>query len=165
VPVARFEDTELGFGFDYQEGAVLLETATGVRIRTTVGDVTGTVFIARGTPEELAAQGVICESPDSNDPRRSLRCITTEVEPTVTTRYGSPMWQISRDEQAAGGNQRVATYIVALGPEWVYIQTSARVGRFETAQREIFEPLLNSLLILGFPPTPTPEVDVFGFRP
>jgi hypothetical protein len=151
-----YEDENAGFGFSYPTGAEVSEDDNGVTVEATVEDVPGEVYFVRGKPEELAEQGVICES---RDPVETLRCINPAVEPTYTNRYekfGSPAWFTFQNIEADGQTNAVVSYIVAAGSEWIFIRLTAPAENYTTANLQLFQPMLDSVFI--DPPT----VDVFG---
>lgn len=151
-----YEDENAGFGFSYPTGAEVSEEDNGVTVEATVEDVPGEVYFVRGKPEELAEQGVICES---RDPVETLRCINPAVEPTYTNRYekyGSPAWFTFQNIEDGGQTNAVVSYIVASGSEWIFIRLTAPAENYTTANLQLFQPMLDSVFIA--PPT----VDVFG---
>ncbi|MCQ3932891.1 MAG: hypothetical protein DPW16_20775 [Chloroflexi bacterium] len=107
----------------------------------------------RGRPEELAEQGIICES---RDPLEALRCINSAVEPTYTGRYekfGSPAWFTIQNVEADGQINAVVSYVVAAGPEWIYIRLTAPASDYTTANLRLFQPILDSVFIEVQPTT------------
>ncbi|MBI5929791.1 MAG: hypothetical protein HY862_10810 [Chloroflexi bacterium] len=147
-----YTDEEAGFGFNYPEGADVSEGENSVTVAAEVENVPGEIYFVRARPETLAEQGVICES---RDPVEALRCINPEVEPTYADRYekfGSPAWYTAQNVDS----NAVISYIVAAGPEWIFIRLTAPASDFTTANLQLFQPILDSVFIEVQP------VDIFG---
>ncbi len=142
-----YEDEDAGFAFSYPEGAEVSADENGVTVAAEVQDVPGEIYFVRGRPEDLAEQGIICES---RDPVEALRCVNSAVEPTYTGRYekfGSPAWFTIQNAEADGQINAVVSYVVAAGPEWIYIRLTAPASDYTTANLQLFQPILDSVFI------------------
>ena len=158
VPILgeTYQDEEAGFAFDYPEGAEVSEGENSVTVAAEVENIPGEIYFVRGRPEDLAEQGIICES---RDPVEALRCVNADVEPTYTDRYekfGSPAWFTFQNVEADGQVNAVVSYVVAAGPEWIFIRLTAPASDYTTANLQLFQPILDSVLIEVQP------VDIFG---
>ncbi|MBZ0319032.1 MAG: hypothetical protein K8L91_21630 [Anaerolineae bacterium] len=156
-----YEDEDAGFAFSYPEGAEVSVGENEVTIAAEVQEVPGEIYFVRGRPEELAEQGIICES---RDPVEALRCINPAVEPTYTGRYekfGSPAWFTVQNVEADGQINAVVSYVVAAGPEWIYIRLTAPASDYTTANLQLFQPILDSVFIEV---QPTPVFGRWGLR-
>lgn len=158
VPILgeTYQDEEAGFAFDYPEGAEVSEGENSVTVAAEVENIPGEIYFVRGRPEDLAEQGIICES---RDPVEALRCVNADVEPTYTDRYekfGSPAWFTVQNVATDGKVNAVVSYVVAAGPEWIFIRLTAPASDFTTANLQLFQPILDSVLIEVQP------VDIFG---
>lgn len=142
-----YEDEDAGFAFSYPEGAKVSVGENEVTIAAEVQNVLGEIYFVRGRPEELSEQGIICES---RDPVEALRCVNSAVEPTYTGRYekfGSPAWFTVQNVEADGQINAVVSYVVAAGPEWIYIRLTAPASDYTTANLQLFQPILDSVFI------------------
>ncbi len=151
-----YQDEEAGFAFDYPEGAEVSEGENSVTVAAEVENIPGEIYFVRGRPEDLAEQEIICES---RDPVEALRCVNPDVEPTYTDRYekfGSPAWFTFQNVEADGQVNAVVSYVVAAGPEWIFIRLTAPASDYTTANLQLFQPILDSVLIEVQP------VDIFG---
>ena len=158
VPILgeTYQDEDAGFAFDYPEGAEVSEGENSVTVAAEVENIPGEVYFVRGRPEALAEQGIICES---RDPVEALRCVNPDVEPTFTDRYakfGSPAWFTVQNVETDGQVNAVVSYVVAAGPEWIFIRLTAPASDYTTANLQLFQPILDSVLIEVQP------VDIFG---
>lgn len=149
VPILgeTYEDEDAGFAFSYPEGAEVSVGENEVTVAAEVQNVPGEIYFVRGRPEELSEQGIICES---RDPVEALRCVNSAVEPTYTGRYekfGSPAWFTVQNVEANGQINAVVSYVVAAGPEWIFIRLTAPASDYTTANLQLFQPILDSVFI------------------
>lgn len=155
VPILgeTYEDEDAGFAFSYPEGAEVSVGENEVTVAAEVQNVSGEIYFVRGRPEELSEQGIICES---RDPVEALRCVNSAVEPTYTGRYekfGSPAWFTVQNVETDGQINAVVSYVVAAGPEWIFIRLTAPASDYTTANLQLFQPILDSVFIEVQPTT------------
>ncbi|MCI0663395.1 MAG: hypothetical protein L0220_20205, partial [Acidobacteria bacterium] len=146
VESTQYEGEAVGLEFDYQEDSEIERVDNTLTIESTIDGITGDIFIARGTPEDLLDQGHIG---DDSNPRAALLSLEPSSDPFVSDQF-NPSFQawtitIETDDEATRTER---LYIVAIRTEWVFIRTSARSEDFEEADEKIFAPLLESIIIL-----------------
>ena len=147
VESAQYEGEAVGLEFEYQEDSEIERDGNTLTIASTFGDVNGSIFIARGTPEDLLEQGHI--SDDSN-PRAALLSLEPDTDPFVSDQFNPSFqaWTINIETTDGDDTYTERLYIVAIRSEWVFIRTSALSDDFDDADQNIFAPLLESVIIL-----------------
>ncbi len=153
LPYIEFEGEQFGVSFSYPANAEILETENTVSISVRDDGVDGSIFIARGTPEELQALGIVRQTIAVTS---ALRDLSGEEPRFIRDFVPYPAWRVEAINERANIQQGI---IIAIADgDWIFISTAANPEDFEEADRRIFQPILESIQILDVPE------NIFGAR-
>ena len=140
--------------FAYPANAEVVTTDNLVAIRVEEDDIEASIFVARGTPDELRAAGIIQETEAAP---AALRDLTGEEPLIIRDFIPYPAWQVDAINESA--NLRQNLLIVIDESDWIFISAAAPIEDYDQAKAQIFDPFIESFKLLEKEPD-----GIFGAR-